>query len=520
MAESSGSIEAPSSNCSFSTSSNMMSSSFMDLLSSDHFLMTTNTNSSSISSSFGDRIGSVPKFKSLSPPTLPLSPPPVSPSSYFAIPHGLSPTDFLDSPVLLSGSHLLPSPTTGSFPYSSFNWKNNASSNQNQQGVKNEEKNYSDFSFQTQKNSANITAQTNQPQLAWNYQEPANNQDGQNGIVISEFQTSCQKGGIQSGFNQHNQSSLTLKEGRKSSDDGYNWRKYGQKQVKGSENPRSYYKCTFPNCPTKKKVEMSLEGQITEIVYKGSHNHPKPQATRGSSSLASYNAQEKDVQDQSYGSNATGQMDSVVTAENSSVSIGDGYEFDQGNSGRRGDFDDDEPDAKRWKTECDSEGICAPGNKTVREPRVVVQTTSDIDILDDGYRWRKYGQKVVKGNPNPRSYYKCTSPGCPVRKHVERASNDIRSVITTYEGKHNHDVPAARGSGNRLASSNANNNAGMAIRPAAIPMRSIRPPTTQSQAPYTLEMLQQNNPGNSFSFGNYVGSFMNQSQDNVFTNAK
>ena len=43
-----------------------------------------------------------------------------------------------------------------------------------------------------------------------------------------------------------------------------------------------------------------------------------------------------------------------------------------------------------------------------------------------------------------RSYYKCTSNGCPVRKHVERASNDPRSVITTYEGKHNHDVPAAR----------------------------------------------------------------------------
>lgn len=40
--------------------------------------------------------------------------------------------------------------------------------------------------------------------------------------------------------------------------------------------------------------------------------------------------------------------------------------------------------------------------RTIREPRVVVQTTSDIDILDDGYRWRKYGQKVVKGNPNPR----------------------------------------------------------------------------------------------------------------------
>lgn len=30
---------------------------------------------------------------------------------------------------------------------------------------------------------------------------------------------------------------------------------------------------------------------------------------------------------------------------------------------------------------------------------------------------------------------------------MERASQDPRSVITTYEGKHNHDIPAARGSG-------------------------------------------------------------------------
>jgi hypothetical protein len=64
------------------------------------------------------------------------------------------------------------------------------------------------------------------------------------------------------------------------SEDGYNWRKYGQKQVKGSEYPRSYYKCTQANCPMKKKVERSHDGQVTEIVYKGDHNHPKPQPTR------------------------------------------------------------------------------------------------------------------------------------------------------------------------------------------------------------------------------------------------
>jgi hypothetical protein len=34
--------------------------------------------------------------------------------------------------------------------------------------------------------------------------------------------------------------------------------------------------------------------------------------------------------------------------------------------------------------------------------RIIVQTNSEVDLLDDGYRWRKYGQKVVKGNPHPR----------------------------------------------------------------------------------------------------------------------
>lgn len=34
-----------------------------------------------------------------------------------------------------------------------------------------------------------------------------------------------------------------------------------------------------------------------------------------------------------------------------------------------------------------------------------------------------------------------------MRKHIERAPHDSRAVITTYEGKHNHDIPASRGGG-------------------------------------------------------------------------
>lgn len=66
-------------------------------------------------------------------------------------------------------------------------------------------------------------------------------------------------------------------------DDGYNWRKYGQKHVKGSEFPRSYYKCTHPNCEVKKLFERSHDGKITEIIYKGTHEHPKPQPSRRNS---------------------------------------------------------------------------------------------------------------------------------------------------------------------------------------------------------------------------------------------
>ena len=42
------------------------------------------------------------------------------------------------------------------------------------------------------------------------------------------------------------------------------------------------------------------------------------------------------------------------------------------------------------------------GEKRERRPRYAFQTRSQVDILDDGYRWRKYGQKAVKVNNFPR----------------------------------------------------------------------------------------------------------------------
>ncbi|CAD5166387.1 probable WRKY transcription factor 43 [Musa acuminata AAA Group] len=78
--------------------------------------------------------------------------------------------------------------------------------------------------------------------------------------------------------------------------------------------------------------------------------------------------------------------------------------------------------------------------KKVRRPRYAFQTRSQVDILDDGYRWRKYGQKAVKNNKFPRSYYRCTHQGCNVKKQVQRLSRDESIVVTTYEGMHSHPI--------------------------------------------------------------------------------
>nr|QCV57326.1 WRKY transcription factor [Fagopyrum tataricum] len=84
--------------------------------------------------------------------------------------------------------------------------------------------------------------------------------------------------------------------------------------------------------------------------------------------------------------------------------------------------------------------------KRVRLPRFAFMTKSEVDHLEDGYRWRKYGQKAVKNSPFPRSYYRCTHTECKVKKRVERFWEDPTVVITTYEGQHcHHTIGLTRG---------------------------------------------------------------------------
>ncbi|KAL6846563.1 hypothetical protein ACP4OV_024011 [Aristida adscensionis] len=64
---------------------------------------------------------------------------------------------------------------------------------------------------------------------------------------------------------------------------------------------------------------------------------------------------------------------------------------------------------------------------------------ADANLLKDGYQWRKYGQKVTRDNPYPRSYFRCAyGSSCPVRKKVQRSAEDSTMLVATYEGEHNH----------------------------------------------------------------------------------
>ncbi|KAL0399031.1 UNVERIFIED_CONTAM: putative WRKY transcription factor 2 [Sesamum radiatum] len=438
-------------------------------------------------------------------------------SPYLTIPPGLSPTTLLDSPVFLSNSLVLPSPTTGKFLFAPSGNNQNSSlmTGNPDKGKENtfEVTNASSFAFKPVAESAsfpyfNAANKVNpsgfaphsfsgasfsvHPNTLLLHQstEPVKVHSDNNSVLfqqanVSESHLENNRGSNlvpeqtynSVGVEEHSppfdephedgdqRSSEDPNVGGSPAEDGYNWRKYGQKHVKG------------------------------KIIYKGAHNHPKPPPNRRSA-LGSSNAlgdvqldseqpgtgpdggvlwsamQKGNVagapswkpdnleatssalpgQEYNNGANATlqaqsgAQYESADGVDGSSTFSNDEDRATHGSASLGYDGEGDELESKRRKIETYAPEMSG-NTRAIREPRVVVQTTSEVDILDDGYRWRKYGQKVVKGNPNPRSYYKCTSAGCNVRKHVERASHDLKSVITTYEGKHNHDVPAARNSG-------------------------------------------------------------------------
>ncbi|KAG5394979.1 hypothetical protein IGI04_024942 [Brassica rapa subsp. trilocularis] len=311
-------------------------------------------------SSVGGSGGDVdPRFKQNRPTGLMIAQPP----AMFTVPPGLSPATLLDSPSFFG----LFSPIQGSFGMT------------HQQAL-------AQVTAQAVQGNTSVQSQSEHPSSTQQQQETSSE-------PMSQLPAPAQRDTVEVSVYEHRSSQPQSAD--KPADDGYNWRKYGQKQVKGSDFPRSYYKCTHPACPVKKKVERSQDGQVTEIIYKGQHSHEPPQ-----------NKTKRDNNGSSRSSDVATQFQTSNTA-----------------------------------------GL----NKNKRDQETSQVTTTTTEQMCEA---SDSEETSVEPDPKRRSYYKCTTPGCGVRKHVERAANDPKAVVTTYEGKHNHDVPAARNSSHQLRPNN------------------------------------------------------------------
>ncbi|KAL3330476.1 hypothetical protein AABB24_034347 [Solanum stoloniferum] len=69
-----------------------------------------------------------------------------------------------------------------------------------------------------------------------------------------------------------------------------------------------------------------------------------------------------------------------------------------------------------------------PREITTNVSTICVKTnrSDQTSVVNDGYNWRKYGQKVTSDNPYPRAYFKCSfAPTCPVKKKVSSCNHTL-----------------------------------------------------------------------------------------------
>ncbi|KAD6795470.1 hypothetical protein E3N88_06366 [Mikania micrantha] len=261
-------------------------------------------------------------------------------------------------------------------------------------------------------------------------------------------------------------------------DDGYIWRKYGQKDIFGAKYPRAYYRCSFRytyRCYARKTVHRSTEDPCAfEVVYMGKHTCP---AVLRSSLHVNQNLPNDIKEDGEH----VDRLQIVHTVELSNVTqkmskqkivnCNNGTAFRMWEppallSGKSDNTDIDcmlkAPNHELASTKKKSRsGDIAKWIHLVKEnsnearkhlqnesynpkypsaSRHQVKVNNGIEVekaLDDGYRWQKYGEKATLGSKYKRAYYKCSGTyGCSATKCVQKSSVDSSVFEVSYKAKH------------------------------------------------------------------------------------
>lgn len=235
------------------------------------------------------------------------------------------------------------------------------------------------YRLPSQHMGANPTVSLNLPQPTLHYQPDSTN------VSTPPISSSGAPGNIPLVQPTMSKSEAKPDKVKSTTQDGHHrWRKYGSKKAKGVN--RAYFRCRNANCSMKMITETVIKNGASSVntIYKGEHNHDPPQIT--------------------------------------TVEVHTQAEFKE---------------LAATKTCCHT---LEPGEETGFAPKLVCTLDHSIDPLDDGFNWRKYGQKIVKGSAHPRSYFKCTTNSCSVKKQLER---EELHHICTYEGLHPHPPPEA-----------------------------------------------------------------------------
>lgn len=244
-------------------------------------------------------------------------------------------------------------------------------------------------------------------------------------------------------------------------DDGYSWKKYGQKEIRCSKFLRNYYRCTHRDlylCPAKKQVwQLSSDPISFEITYEGEHTcHHISLKTASVPQMSAESAQEMLVHEQqeSDGRQQPQIVQSLPEGLYSSVTQAQGQIIQMQSPAKKNPFairsqvversiertstnwrgrraDDQAMDVSESVSELSLKNQKSEYQQTVR---VVAP-----QILDDGHTWRKYGQKEILGSKFPRNYFRCShahSRGCRAKRQVQQLSSDPVSFEIAYWGEH------------------------------------------------------------------------------------
>nr|XP_010932751.1 probable WRKY transcription factor 43 [Elaeis guineensis] len=86
-----------------------------------------------------------------------------------------------------------------------------------------------------------------------------------------------------------------------------------------------------------------------------------------------------------------------------------------------------------------------------------VREGRSLTLPEDGYEWKKYGQKFIQNIRKYRNYFKCRNKRCNAKKRVEWHPRDPSSKKIIYTGVHNHPPPRPQSPSEQEASARVAN---------------------------------------------------------------